>query len=168
MRLEDLLFLEGWDWQGGIKVYKLSPGDKKTVIKVTDKKGYFYGAVAAFGGHDDAKYAYLLVNIDDTFYMPLFPYGLRLLGLDIWTPYGTVLLKYDTVADVYIVAEIPNYLIPIREKFEVTVGFPKTVETWFGKHTNTATITNYTAYLYVLVTDEERFKRTYKEFVAGT
>ena len=165
MRLEDFLFLEGWEWQGDIKKYQLKPGDEISIVSTRDKKGYFYGALAAFGGHDDAKYAYLLVNIDDTFYMPLYPYGLAVLGVDMWTPYGTMLLKYDTVADVYIVAEIPGYLIPIRNKLEIKIGYPKVVDTIFGKHVNTATITAYALYLYILIIDEELFKKSYKELM---
>ncbi|RLG85013.1 MAG: hypothetical protein DRO39_06630 [Thermoprotei archaeon] len=163
MRLEDLLFLEGWDWEGDVKRLGLRPGEKKTLVDVRNRKGFFFGAVAAFTGGDDARYAYLLVNCDDTFYMPLYPYGLRLLGLDTWIPYGVVLLKYDTVADVYIVAHSPGYMIPYRQKLEITVGYPERVRTWFGEHVNEKAVTAYVAYLYIRIVDEGAFRRSYRE-----
>ena len=163
MRLEDLLFLEGWDWEGDVRRIVLRPGEKKVLVDARGGKGFFFGAVAAFTGGDDARFAYLLVNCDDTFYMPLYPYGLNLLGLDKWLPYGIVLLKYDTLADVYIVAHSPSYMVPFRRKLEVTVGYPERVMMWFGEHVNKATITAYVAYLYIRITDEERFKKSYRE-----
>jgi len=167
MRLEDLLFIEGWSWQKDLRPLTLKPGESELLLRMDKNKGFFFGAVAGFTGSGDAKYASLTVNIDDTLYMPLYPYGLALLGLDMWTPYGIVLLKYDNVGKNYVVAETPNYLIPIRRKLEIRVDYPRTVTTWFGQHTNTDTITVYVAYVYIIITDEKRFKKTYREFVSG-
>ena len=167
MRIEDLLFLDGWTWVGDIRSYTLNPGDEKVIVSLKGRKGYFYGAVAAFSGHDDARFGYLEVNIDDTFISPLYPYGMRLIGLDVWTPFGSFLLKYDTVADIYIVADIPNYLIPIRKKLEIKLGYPANVDTWFGTHKNTAQINAYVLYLYLVITDEKAFEKSYREFYFG-
>jgi len=163
MRLEDLLFLEGWDWEGDVKRFSLKPGDKKVIVDIRDKKGYFFGAIAGFTGHGDARYAYLLINCDDTFYMPLFPYGLNILSVDQWTPYGVLLLRYDTIANLYVVAHTPGFLVPYRRKLEITIGYPERVMTWFGEHTNRAEITAYIAYLYIMIIDEERFKKSYRK-----
>jgi len=163
MRIEDLLLLEGWDWKGEVKKYEnVEPGTEMDVAKYRGK-GYFYGALAVFAGSSDARYAGMLVNIDNTFYMPLYPYGLRVMGLDMWTPYGTFVLKYDTVANIYIVAEIPGYLIPIKEKMDIKIVYPETTITIWGEHTNTDPITVYVLYLYVQIYDEDAFKRSIRE-----
>jgi len=162
MRLEDLYFARGWDWRGDFRVYTLSPGDTVEVVKHRGR-GFFYGAIATFAGHDDARYAALIVNIDGTFVMPLYPYGLRVMNVDQWTPYGLLLLKYDTTLNIYAVAEIPGYLVPIRESFEIKLAYPRSVKTIWGEHTNTRDITAYIAYLYIHVYDEEEFKRSMAE-----
>jgi len=163
LRLEDLLFLEGWDWEGDVKMIELRPGEKKKLVDVKDGKGFFFGAVAGFTGGGDAKYAYLLVNCDDTFYMPLYPYGLNLLSLKEWIPYGIVLLKYDTLANIYIVAHSPNYMVPYRKKLEITIGYPEKVRMWFGEHVNEDTLTAYAGYLYIRIINEDKFRESYRE-----
>ena len=164
MRLEDLVLLEGWEWKGEIKSFSnIKPGDEITIVDIEKKKGLFFGAAAAFFGHGDAKYAYMLINIDDTFYIPLYPYGVNLLNMDKWTPYGVMVLRYDTLGNSYVVADIPGYLIPIRNKFQLKVGLPKKVVAWFGEYSPSHTIGAYVLYLYAYIYDEDAFRKSLRE-----
>ncbi len=74
------------------------------------------------------------------------------------------MLKYDTLADIYIVAHSPSYMIPYRKKLEITVGYPERVMTWFGEHANKKAITAYVAYLYIRIIDEERFRELHEKY----
>jgi len=162
VRLEDLYFAEGWEWRGDFRRYELSPGDSEVVIRHRGR-GFFYGAIAAFTGNDDARYGAMVIDVDGTFVMPLYPYGLNAMGIDQWTPYGLMLLKFDSVSDIYAVAEIPSYLIPIRHRLEIKLVYPRSVTTIWGNHINKKDIVVYIAYLYIHVYDEGAFKRSLAE-----